>query len=746
MSLRVNHNVTAISSHSSLVRSSSRLEGSIQKISSGLRINHAADDAAGLTISEKMRSQIKGLNRAKLNAQDGMSMLQTAEGGLNETESILQRLRELAVQSSNDTLTTNDRLEIQKEVNSLKEAIDSIANSTEYNTKKLLDGSQTALVSSSSKYIKGVAVGSGVVAGDYALSMTVVQGGISQMQTTQIFKNKNTGELAQGNTRLEDIAEFYDEAGVFSLTTPQTLYATGNSENFEFTINGKMTLNELASTLQDALANTNALGLRNSHVSMVNTVQTGVSGMGGYLELVSGKVGEAGNFSIIGPQIVMDALGLSVTRESVNNVVIANVLSDDPNAIISATTSADRVSGILAGIDVVFDSTPAQVAGNGGIVEGLQFSAPETLSFEFQTGVSVTSIVTVSVSFAKDSRYSMNGIVAEINAQIAAVTGGNSGMAAEVVNGQVRLNYRPEDGRAPTGIKVNAGSNTIGIPAGDYIGFIDGQKNSQQGIKGFSLLTDSSKVSAGLTIRITDGKNATIDVSVGVTISAGPDLVEINEWLTTWNRNIEAATVAARLDEVNGSLAITSTYLGDYNSEDVRLYQSLLTVESLVSTVNTAITSMDIFGYKDCTAIGDGDTNFRVHIKDSSPKYHIGANEGQKMPITICDMSTKALGIDKLDMTTKESSQMSLRRIEKALSTVSGERSKLGAYMNRLEYTSNNLENARTNMTDSESRIRDVDMALEMTEFSAAQVMQQAGTAMLAQANALSQNVLSLLQ
>ena len=174
-----------------------------------------------------MRSQIKGLNRAKLNAQDGMSMLQTAEGGLNETESILQRLRELAVQSSNDTLTTNDRLEIQKEVNSLKEAIDSIANSTEYNTKKLLDGSQTALVSSSSKYIKGVAVGSGVVAGDYALSMTVVQGGISQMQTTQIFKNKNTGELAQGNTRLEDIAEFYDEAGVFSLTTPQTLYATG---------------------------------------------------------------------------------------------------------------------------------------------------------------------------------------------------------------------------------------------------------------------------------------------------------------------------------------------------------------------------------------------------------------------------------------------------------------------------------------------------------------------------------------
>ena len=174
MSLRINQNVTSLATYSNLNRSASRLDNSIQKLSSGLRINSAADDAAGLTISEKMRSQIKGLNRAKLNCQDGMSMLQTAEGGLNESESIMQRLRELAIQSSNDTLTTNDRLEIQKEVNQLRDAIDDISNATEFNTKKLLDGSQAALISASSHSVIGVAKGAGVDGGDFSVSMAIV--------------------------------------------------------------------------------------------------------------------------------------------------------------------------------------------------------------------------------------------------------------------------------------------------------------------------------------------------------------------------------------------------------------------------------------------------------------------------------------------------------------------------------------------------------------------------------------------
>ncbi|MBP5467763.1 MAG: flagellin [Candidatus Riflebacteria bacterium] len=430
MALRINHNVGALSTYSKLNANSSSLEKSIAKLSSGLRINTAADDAAGLAISEKMRSQINGLNRAKLNAQDGISMLQIAEGGLNETESMLQRMRELAIQASNDTLTSNDRLEIQKEINQLRDAINDIANSTEYNTKKLLNGNQTAQVSSSSKSVRGVVTGSGNVAGDYQVSMSVVQAGISQVQTTQMFMNKDTGELAKGNTKLEDIAQFFDENGVFALASAQTLTVTGNSESSTLTINGKMTLNELAAALQNSISGVNGLGIKNSTASVISTVQSNVSGLGGYIQLTSGKVGESGDFSVAGDQAIIDALGLSVSRESANNIVQVNLKDANGNSR-TMNTSSDRAYGLLNGIDLNFDSTPAQVAGNGGIVEGLKFDTAETLAFNFDVG---TTNYAVNVNLS--GKYSMEGIAAEINKQIEA-TVANSGMEASVVDGQV---------------------------------------------------------------------------------------------------------------------------------------------------------------------------------------------------------------------------------------------------------------------------------------------------------------------
>ena len=144
----INHNVSALNAYGFLSFNNSQVSKSLEKLSSGLRINRAADDAAGLVISEKMRAQIKGLDQARRNAQDGISMVQTAEGALSETHSILQRMRELAVQAANDTYTSNDRLAIQQEINQLKDEVNRIATSTEFNTKKLLDGSASALVSS----------------------------------------------------------------------------------------------------------------------------------------------------------------------------------------------------------------------------------------------------------------------------------------------------------------------------------------------------------------------------------------------------------------------------------------------------------------------------------------------------------------------------------------------------------------------------------------------------------------------
>ncbi|WP_449537803.1 flagellin N-terminal helical domain-containing protein [Ferdinandcohnia sp. Marseille-Q9671] len=138
--MRINHNIAALNTHRQLTSASNAQSNSMEKLASGLRINKAGDDAAGLAISEKMRGQIRGLDQASRNAQDGISLIQTAEGALNETHDILQRMRELAVQSSNDTSTSTDRTEIQKEVDQLAEELTRISNTTEFNTKNLLGG------------------------------------------------------------------------------------------------------------------------------------------------------------------------------------------------------------------------------------------------------------------------------------------------------------------------------------------------------------------------------------------------------------------------------------------------------------------------------------------------------------------------------------------------------------------------------------------------------------------------------
>lgn len=142
----INHNIAALNTHRQLSSATGAQSKSMEKLASGLRINRAGDDAAGLAISEKMRGQIRGLDQASKNSQDGISLIQTAEGALNETTDILQRMRELATQASTDTNTTSDRGEIQKEINSLTSEINRIGNTTEFNTQKLLNGAKDSTV------------------------------------------------------------------------------------------------------------------------------------------------------------------------------------------------------------------------------------------------------------------------------------------------------------------------------------------------------------------------------------------------------------------------------------------------------------------------------------------------------------------------------------------------------------------------------------------------------------------------
>jgi len=141
--MRINHNISSYNTQRQLSVNNNASSKSLEKLSSGFRINRAADDAAGLAISEKMRNQIRGLEQASKNALDGISLIQTAEGALNETHAMLQRMGELFTQAANDVLTTTDATKIKSEVDQLSSQIDSIAKQTQFNTKKLLDGSIT---------------------------------------------------------------------------------------------------------------------------------------------------------------------------------------------------------------------------------------------------------------------------------------------------------------------------------------------------------------------------------------------------------------------------------------------------------------------------------------------------------------------------------------------------------------------------------------------------------------------------
>ena len=170
--MKINHNMSAMIANKRLLGTENSLSNSIERLSTGLRINRASDDAAGMAIASKMTSQIKGLGQASRNAADGTSVLQIADGALNEVHSMLQRMRELSVQAANGTNTPDDLDAIQLEIASLTEEVDRISRDTEFNTKPLLDGTLDQRVYPDSRGIKRMDISDAVMANTYSVNIT----------------------------------------------------------------------------------------------------------------------------------------------------------------------------------------------------------------------------------------------------------------------------------------------------------------------------------------------------------------------------------------------------------------------------------------------------------------------------------------------------------------------------------------------------------------------------------------------
>ncbi|OEF99497.1 hypothetical protein BHF71_08745 [Vulcanibacillus modesticaldus] len=253
--MRINNNIMAMNTYRRLGIGNDMVAKSMEKLSSGLRINRAGDDAAGLAISEKMRAQIRGLSQASRNAQDGISLVQTAEGALQETQSILQRMRELAVQAANDTLTDDDRGAIQNEIDQLVDEIDRISSTTEFNAKKLLNGEASGV-----KITSGTGVAAARLTGtnsyEGSLSVNVDTAAAAQIQTSA-SSLKADGATTVNYTAVNGtatLASVFDAGGNTAFGGDESLTISQNGKTVTVSLSGSDTFNQVVQKLNQAFA------------------------------------------------------------------------------------------------------------------------------------------------------------------------------------------------------------------------------------------------------------------------------------------------------------------------------------------------------------------------------------------------------------------------------------------------------------------------------------------------------------
>lgn len=691
----INHNMASLNTYRQLSINNANSAKSLEKLSSGLRINKAGDDAAGLAISEKMRGQIRGLDQATRNAQDGISMVQTAEGALSETHNILQRMKELATQASNDTNTTSDRDEIQKEINQLTSEINRIGNTTEFNTKKLLNGAvnrseavsasvQSSATASSVKLVN--APTSGTVTGGEDVTSGIVQ--ISDGHNTRaVFDQAFTvGEEDMTASVGPNVGNDSNELTLKINGEEQTITLT--VDNYDGTSGHALSdfLTDLQSKVQTAfgsdpnikvgvdLSDGNSSGKIFIETSNANdTIEiTGGNALsllttGGLSSDVETQASKEANNSF---KLTVDGVTKTVNLTNVagsNISVLANGYYDFAQAG-DKTEFTDRLQDDL---DAAFGSGKVSVAFDG-----------EKLAFTSQTTGS-------------DSKVSLGEGAGDLFSRI--------GLSTTTVNDGLDKNNV---------VNVKIDDETVAaitLDAGDWNA--DTLANTLQ-----TQINAGTSEAADVSVTYVDGK---LTITSGATGAAGS--VEIEDGAFAKAVGLSAgAKITSGKDAQNNDLqfqigANTGQFMA-VNISDMRA--DALDISTTVK--GETITVQDSQG-KDVTA------SFK-EIKEVTDGT---SSEGAEYA---------------LDVSTADKASAAITVLDNAIGKVSAERSKLGAYTNRLEHTISNLGTSSENLTAAESRIRDVDMAKEMMNFQKNNILSQAAQAMLAQANQQPQGVLQLLR
>jgi flagellin len=766
--MRVYHNIPALFTYNALNGTNESLQKSINKLSTGLRINTAADDAAGLAISEKMRAQIRGLDMAVRNAQDGISMIQTAEGALNETHSILQRMRELAVQAANDTLTANDRQVIQLEIDQLKEEVDRIASTTQFNKKKLLDGTASVLWSADKLETKAFVRGSlrqidqfgqkAAAEGNFKISINATPGQ-GQIQKSDVFKIKHENVMMNVSVNtLEGVNDVEIDglpAGDYKLTLNRVNAGAAKSASLV----SYYGYSSLKVSLSTVAANANIL----FEVVAVDASAEQVTFRG--VSYVLDKNGNLTNYvdenivvgttdmqySGLGVKLSLKVTSIAGADEGDKLVyqVKASAATDDIVATWTATINSDWPLG-WGGEDQF------NFAFNG---TGVDNKTVHFRTFYLNTTNGVTYEGDISARFGDLAKVSSNETVtgASFTAAYVGQVAANDVMLRDLdrfwdANGRFLL----EDPQTITLIQGDGTKASVTLYATDTIRNVQeklnaairdqlgqGQYVSSNADKFVTYVSEDDEASntpeavAGTFVirSVIAGTNGEIafagdeDVIKALSLSVIQESKE-NEFRVSAQDAHSGATVASNV-KVTGNLLIGIVH----PNVDVEFDP----MADIGVSWNANTRQFEL-------AAESGTYETSLHLADNSTVFQIGANESEDMGVDIGDMSARSLGIHRVLVTDRDSAARSITIIDSALDRVSSQRAKLGAYQNRLEHTINNLNTASQNLTAAESRIRDLDMAKEMMNFTKLQILMQAGNAMLAQANTLPQAVLQLLR
>ncbi|MDR1579081.1 MAG: flagellin [Synergistaceae bacterium] len=815
--MRIMSNIPALQSYNALTVTNNALSKSIERLSTGLRINSAADDAAGLAISEKMRAQINGLDRAVSNAQDGISMIQTAEGALSETHSILQRMRELAVQSANDTLTQEDRSYIQLEIDQLKEEIQRISTTTQFNKKKLLDGSAAVLWSTSDLSTKVIVNGGlrqvdqfgqkSAMEGNYKISINTTAGR-GEIQKSDIFKIKHKNVimnlLVDKNSGFEDIEVDNLPAGQYNIYQQGASSATwqvGGTYGMtraQFTAAFAVNM----SLIQQAAdpSKPNNLTLQNTNILLevinVNTganavtfrAQVNTLGVDGTLYsysddnliVTTAGVGPVnGGYSMLGFTFLSDgAMRLTsaagaIKNFAVGNKIVLNLSANGQDAtgtakanmtdiVVSATINPTWPNAWYAGVDA--NGAPAVSA--GAIIQN-------------RYTIDVNEVKNRDVQFRNFYLNSANGTVYEgniiitFNNNFSTIASGTSRLRAsfeaayigQIAKSDVCLRdldkfwdangvFLLDSPKSITLFQGDGKNTTVTLYSTDTLNDVKQKLNDAIAFdlgQAKYVIGNSDKFVSFVEDAIPHSNESVLGTFVIRSIMPGV----AGELTLSGDEEIVKAfslNVIQTSNESRSRITVTDAHSGNLITSNVKITGNILyglvhpnvdvvfdPMSGINATWNENTLSFD-------TLSSSTPTEIIVHLSDNTTVFQIGANQGEDMAIDIGDMGVLSLGLNNLVVTDKKAASRAIGAIDSAISKVSRQRAKLGAYQNRLEYTINNLTTASTNTTASESRIRDLDLAKEMMNFTKLNILSQAGTSMLAQANQLPQNVLSLLR